>query len=163
MISHRMNEPFEIVAALAGDNREEQKRIVEALERLYFEHIRSWWKLLRFSETYRIAGDIIRLDNNLRDFRSIKSVRLHSVSLRNNELLKRAREEPLTDADRKMIYDEVINPNRFNVKTIIIADRLQQEKKAVAMSRIRNILLGVLSVIGTIISILLGVMLQHGR
>src|SRR5436190_4150003 len=155
-----MNQPFEIVAALARDDPEEQKRIVEALERLYFGHIRVGWKLIRFSETYRIAKDIIRLDDNLRKNHSITSVRLKSEYLRNNDLLKNARElATLPESASKRLYDEVINPNRFNVKTIIIADRLRQDRKAVAMSKMRNILLGILSVIGTVVSILLGVTL----
>jgi hypothetical protein len=159
-----MNEPFEIVAALAGDSLDEQKKIVEALERLYFGHIRAWWKLIRFSETYRIAGDIIRLDNNLRRNKSITSVSLKSACLRDNDLLKAAKKSiKLPEATTNRLYDEVINPNRFNVKTIIIADRLQQERKAVAMSKLRNILLGILSVVGTVISIFLGVMLKNGK
>jgi hypothetical protein len=159
-----MNEPFEIVAALAGDQVDEQKKIVEALERLYFGHIRAWWKLIRFSEAYRIAQDVIELDNNLHINQSITSVSLKSAHLAGNDLLNDAKKlATLPLSTSKRLYDEVINPNRFYVKTIIIADRLQQERMAVAMSKMRNILLGIVSVVGATISILLGVMLQNGK
>jgi hypothetical protein len=159
-----MNHPFEIISVLSGDNPDEKKQIVEALEKLYFGHIRAWWKLIRLSETYRIAEDIIKLDDNLRKNQSITSVRLKSDQLSNNDLLREAKRlEKVPDPTSKRLYDEVINPNRFNIKTIIIADILQQERKAVAMSRVRNILLGIVSIVGAIISILLGVILQNAK
>jgi len=85
-----MKDLISIIEGAYGTDRLRSKPFVACLERLYFGYIIPWYRVLRQSEDYKQAEDIVALDLALQAGRSLTEVKLRSRSYRNNPVIREA-------------------------------------------------------------------------
>src|ERR1700694_4942275 len=97
-----------------------KEKLAATIERLYFLYIRRWYKSLHFSEPFRIASDLVRLEEAIEERGSIKGLKPKSRLLNNHPLIAQARLlVKLEPYKIDQIRDQIIEPNRFYIPAVM--------------------------------------------
>jgi len=142
----------DLVAKIYYDGSDESRELVEALESMYFCYIRSSFRPLGTSEEFKIAKDVVRLNEHLTKARTVVGFRPRSRLMQNHPLIKQyITTHVLQEDEIKAVRLQVIQGNRHMVAAAMIADRFNQERIHERFRWFVAVLISLVSIIATVL------------